>query len=87
MAPYSRGGVLKFAAASRTGGTVICCHGLCAIKVRENSKGIANLGVTFINQPPMWGRLSICGRLSIGPWRVTNPPQDEILPHKHRLQN
>src|ERR1035437_4108943 len=62
MAPYSRGGVLKFAAASRTGGTVICCHGLCAIKVRENSKGIANLDVTFINKPPSRCR------------RVTNPP-------------
>jgi hypothetical protein len=27
MAPYSRGGVLKFAATSFSGGTVICCHG------------------------------------------------------------
>src|ERR1019366_3280371 len=68
MAPYSRGGVLKFAAASRTGGTVICCQGLCAGKVTENSKGIANLSATFINRPP-----SKCGR-------VTNPPQDAILP-------
>src|SRR5271157_4985359 len=30
MAPYSRGGVLKFAATSRTGGATIRCHGRCA---------------------------------------------------------
>ena len=30
MAPYSRGGVLKFAATSPAGGTTICCHGRCA---------------------------------------------------------
>ena len=30
----------------------------------------------------MWGRLSTCGRLLIGPGRVTNPPQVNNLPHK-----
>src|ERR1039458_4472502 len=53
MAPYSRGGVLKFAAASRTGGTVICCHGLCAIKVNEGSNAIASLRVTLMDKPPL----------------------------------
>jgi hypothetical protein len=43
MAPYSRGGVLKFAAASPTGGTVICCHGRCAIKVNAHSNAYCEL--------------------------------------------
>jgi hypothetical protein len=53
MAPYSRGGVLKFAAASPTGGAVICCHGRCAIKVNAHSNGIASLRATLMDKPPM----------------------------------
>ena len=30
----------------------------------------------------LWGRLSTCDRLSIGPGRVANPPQVNNLPHR-----
>src|ERR1035437_1908042 len=39
MAPYSRGGVRKLPAASRTEGTVICCHGRCAARARGSRTG------------------------------------------------
>jgi hypothetical protein len=43
MAPYSRGGVLKLSAASRTVGTVICCQGRWAIAANDTRKRMANL--------------------------------------------
>src|ERR1035437_5588999 len=47
MAPYSCGGALKLAAASRTDGTVICCQGRWAGKTAANNRIIASVLNTF----------------------------------------
>src|ERR1035437_4681566 len=51
IAPYSRGGVRKFAATSRTTGTVICCHGRCAASTRGSRSGIRKRDLVFIRPP------------------------------------
>src|SRR5664279_6333114 len=51
MAPYSCGGLLKFAATSRTEGTVICCHGLWAGRTAASSGMMASLLSTFFIKP------------------------------------
>src|SRR5450759_3003233 len=48
MAPYSRGGVRKLPAASRTEGTVICCQGRCAPRTRGSRRGTRIRNVVFI---------------------------------------
>src|SRR5271157_1353502 len=50
MAPYSRGGVLKFATASPTDGTVICCQGRCASNAVAPSEKRSTLIAVFIEQ-------------------------------------
>jgi hypothetical protein len=55
MAPYSRGGALKFAATSRKEGIVICCHGLCAGTSngkRKNTSVPVRL-LSFMHLPPV----------------------------------
>src|ERR1035438_7795149 len=54
MAPYSRGGALKFAATSPTEGIVICCHGLCAIAENEkrHNKNVLVRPLALIDLPP-----------------------------------
>src|SRR5208283_3698397 len=54
MAPYSCGGVLKFAATSRTDGTVTCCHGRCADSANGKSNSTSVLAglLISIHLPP-----------------------------------
>jgi len=47
MAPYSCGGALKLAAASRSDGTVSCCQGRCAGRTGASSGSMANVISTF----------------------------------------
>src|ERR1022692_1530634 len=48
MAPYSRGGVRKLPAASRTEGTAISCHGRCAPRTRGSRRGTRIRNFVFI---------------------------------------
>jgi hypothetical protein len=50
MAPYSCGGVLKLAAASRTDGAVICCQGRCASNATARSGNRSIFIAVFISK-------------------------------------
>ena len=52
MAPYSRGGALKFAATSRSEGTVTCCQGRWAGRTNATKGNTANVvKALFIEAP------------------------------------